>query len=263
MNLGFRGIAVMSSLAIAGIMFGCLLVSTLVGMLIARRLPVHHLSSESRDVVKTGLGVIATLTALVLGLLVAAAKGTYDTQSNTIRELAAQLALLDRALGKYGPETQEARTQLRTLTQTILDEIWPDDAGSAANLRGGQSRNVGEAFFDTVADLQPKNDTQRLLKSRALDFAVGLGQIRQRLVVHQERSIPLPFLVVLGFWQGVLFAGFGLLAPPNATTFSVLLVCILSVAGALFLVLELDRPFEGIVRVSDAPLRLVLSHMGG
>jgi hypothetical protein len=251
----------MSSLAIACIMFACVLGSTLVAMLIARRLPEHHLSGESRDVVKLGLGVIGTLTALVLGLLVAATKGTYDAQSGTVKEISAQLAVLDRVLDRYGPETAEARVRLRALAQAILDQLWPE-GNATVDISGGQSRMAGEAFFEAVSALEPKTDAQRLLKSRAQEMAVGLGQLRWRLVVASDRSIPAPLLVMLGIWQAALFAGFGLLAPRNATTIAVLVICMLSVSGALFLVLELDRPFEGTIRVSDVPLRGVMSHLG-
>src|SRR5262245_26971704 len=256
------GRRVMSSLMIASVMFACVLASAVVAILIARRLPGHHLGSESRDTIKLGLGVIATLTALVLGLLVAAAKGTYDTQSSTAKEFAAQLAVLDRVLARYGSETQEVRAQLRPFTQAVLDQIWPQDGAGPHELSGGESRAIGETLFDTVAALEPKTDSQRLLKSRALDILVGLGRFRQRLVVNSEGSIPMPLLLVLGIWQAVLFAGFGMLAPRNATTLCVLVVCMLSVSGSLFLVLELDHPFEGTIRVSDAPLRLVFSHLG-
>ena len=252
----------MSSLTIACVMFGCVVVSTLAAMTIARRLPEHHLSNESRDVVKLGLGVIGTLTALVLGLLVAATKGTYDAQSGTVKELAAQMAVLDRVLARYGPEAGEARGHLRSLAQSVLDQVWPHDTATPIDFSGGQSKQAGEAFYDAVAALEPKTDSQRLLKSRAQEMTVGLGQLRQRLVVNSERSIPPPLLMVLGVWQATLFAGFGLLAPRNATTIVILVVCMLSVSGALFLVLELDRPFEGTVRVPDTPLRAVMSHLG-
>lgn len=252
----------MSSLAIAGIMFGCVLASTLVAMLIARRLPERHLGGESRDAVKLGLGVIGTLTALVLGLLVSATKGTYDAQSGTVKDLAAQVAVLDRILARYGPEAADARARLRTLAQAVLDQVWPHDANAPIDFSGGPSRQAGEAFYDAVAALEPKTDSQRLLKSRAQEMTVGLGQLRQRLVVNGERSIPPAMLVVLGLWQAVLFAGFGLLAPRNATTLAVLVICMASVSGALFLVMELDRPFEGVVRVPDTPLRSVVSHLG-
>lgn len=253
----------MSSLETACVMFGCVLASTLAAMLVARRLPEGHLGGESRDVVKLGLGVIGTLTALVLGLLVSATKGTYDTQSGTVNDLAAQVATIDRLLARYGPEAADARGRLRTLAQAVLDLVWPHDTTAPIDFSaGGASRQAGEAFYEAVAALEPKTDSQRLLKSRAQDMTVGLGQLRQRLVVSSERSIPPAMLVLLGCWQAVLFAGFGLLAPRNATTVAVLVVCMASVSGALFLVMELDRPFEGVVRVSDAPLRSVLSHLG-
>jgi hypothetical protein len=252
----------MSSLAIACVMFVCLLVSTLAAMMIARRLPEHHLSGASKDVIILGLGVIGTLTALVLGLLVDATKGTYDAQSGTVKELAAQVAVLDRVLVRYGPEAGEARVRLRTLADTVLDQVWPYGITATIDFSGGPTRQAGEAFFEAVSALEPKTDSQRLLKSRAQEMTVGMGQLRQRLVVNSERSIPTPLLVVLGVWQAVLFAGFGLLAPRNATTIVVLVVCMVSMSSALFLVMELDRPFEGTIRVSDMSLRSVISHLG-
>lgn len=252
----------MSSLLIASVMFVCMLAGALAAMQVARRLPDHHLSSESRDVVKLGLGVIGTLTALVLGLLVAATKGTYDSQSGTVKELAAQLAVLDRVLARYGPEAGEARAKLRALTEAVVEQVRPHESATPIDFSGGETRKAGEAFYEAVAALESKTDSQRLLKSRAQEMTVGLGHLRQQLVVNSDRSIPAPLLVMLGVWQAALFAGFGLLSPRNATTTGALVVCMASVSGALFLVLELDRPFEGMVRVSDVPLRSVMAHLG-
>lgn len=251
----------MSSLTISGLMFGGVLVSMLAAMTLSRRLPAHHLAGESRDVIKLGLGVIGTLTALVIGLLISATKETYDTQIGTVKEVTAQVAALDRILARYGPEADDARAQLRTVAQSILDLVWPHEA-KPISVRGGQVRSAGDSFYDAVAALAPKSDSQHLLKSRAQDMLVGLGLLRQRLMVNDDRSIPPTMLILLGVWQAVLFAGFGLIAPRNETTISVLVICILSVACALFLVLELDRPFEGIVRVSDAPFRAVMDQLG-
>lgn len=250
----------MSSLGIASLMFGCVFVSTLLAIWISRRLPPHHLEGESRDVVKTGMGVIATLTALVLGLLVASTKATYDAQSGMVNELASQMALFDRVLARYGTDAVELRSQLKTLAQGTLDQLWPQ--GQAVELSGGKTRIIGESLYDAIVALQPKTDAQKALQSRALDILVGLGQTRQRLVVNNERNIPAVLLGILGLWQAVLFAGYGLISPRNATTFVVLTICMISVSAALFVVMELDRPFEGMIRISDAPLRTVLSHLG-
>src|SRR5689334_23977436 len=73
---------------------------------------------------------------------------------------------------------------------------------------------------------------------------------------------PVPFLVVLVFWPCIIFASFGLFAPRNGTVIAAFFVCALSVSGAIFLILELDRSFEGLLQVSSTPLRSALSQLG-
>jgi hypothetical protein len=205
--------------------------------------------------------MIATLTALVLGLLVATAKGVYDTQSAAVRELAANVGLLDRALVHYGPDANEARVLLRKFVNITLNSMWPEGGGSPADVAPAEARTVGESLFDNVSALDAKTDAQKLLKSRAQEIMITVAQTRQRLLAQKESSIPTVFLFVLGFWLTILFACYGLLSPRNLTVVVVLTVCMLSVAGAVFLVLELERPFDGIMRVSSAPLRDALSRM--
>jgi len=252
----------MNSLSIAGIVFACILIGTLVGMLIARVLPAHHLAADSKESVKQGLALIATLTALVLGLLVATTKGTYDTQSAAIKEIAANVALLDRILGKYGPETKEVRESLKEGTRMMLEQTWPNANGEPTILTTADLQFNGDLLFDRLTALQPKNEAQQLLKTRALEIAISVAQTRLRLSAQKESSIPLPFLLVLGFWLTILFTSYGMLAPRNATVISVLVVCMLSVSGALFLILEMDKPFDGVIRVPSAPLREVSANLG-
>ncbi len=252
----------MSSLAIAGVVFACVFGGALLAMLVGRALPGHHLSGESRDAVKLGLGTIATLAALVLGLLVAAAKGTYDAQGSAVKQLSANVMLLDRLLARYGPETKEARELLRRAASMTLDRLWPGSGAGSTDLTPGEARALTEAFYEKVAELSPKTDAQRALKDRAVGLATDLEQTRLRMFSQQDSSIPTPFLVILTFWLVILFAGYGLLAPRNGTVVAALLVCTLSVSGALLLILELDRPFAGIVRVSSAPLQEAISRLG-
>ena len=251
----------MSPLAVSCVVFACIAGAGLLAMAVARALPDHHLKPDSKEAIKYGLTLIATLAALVLGLLIAAAKGTYDTQTSAVRQLSADVLLLDRVLALYGAETKEARELLRRGVATVLDRLWPGDAGPA-NLAPGEARGDLQAFYDKVAGLTPQNDAQRSLKARALDITAGLLQTRLRLFAQKDSSIPVPFLVVLVFWLMVLLGGAGLLAPRNVTVVGVLLLCALSVSCALFLILELDRPFEGIMRVSSAPLREALTRLG-
>jgi hypothetical protein len=252
----------LSPIAIASVVFACVFGGAMLAMLVGRALPGSHLTGESKDAVKLGLALIATLAALVLGLLVASAKGTYDTQNSAAKEMSANVLLLDRLLARYGSETKEARELFRRAVAVMLDRIWPESGAGTADLAPGEARAVFEVFYDKVAELAPKNDAQRAFKARALDTTADLARTRLRMFAQRDSSIPVPFLVVVVAWQVVLFVGYGLLAPRNATVVAALLVCALSVSGAMFLILELDRPFEGVMRISSGPLRDAHSRLG-
>jgi hypothetical protein len=252
----------MSPLIIACIAFACMFGGALVAMFLKQILPEHHLSPDSKDTVKLGMGLIGTLAALVLGLLIATAKGGYDTQSSAVTGLSTNVLLLDRDLAMYGSDTKEARDLLRAAVESTLDHIWPQGGGRPASLTPGEARAAGEAMYQKIADLSPQNDAQRALKARALDIVSDLTKERLGLFARRDSSLPVPFLVVLVFWLTILFAGYGLLAPRNATVVAVLLVCTLSVAGAVFLILELTTPFAGTMQVSSGPLRDALSLLG-
>jgi hypothetical protein len=249
----------MSSLAIGWIVFGIILGGALLGMALRTLLPEHHLGQESRDVVKLGMGLLATISALVLGLLVASAKSSFDAQRTGLAQLAANAILLDRILAHYGPETKGARDQLRGAVDSWLDQTWPQDRS-----RPGRevAPGVNEGLYDTIQALAPKNEAQRSLQAAALKTSVDIGQARWLLFAEKGSSIPVPFLVILVFWLAVLFASFSLFARPNATVVIALLLSALSVAAALFLILELDRPFDGVIEVSSDPLRRALGQLG-
>jgi hypothetical protein len=251
----------MSPITVTGIVFACIFGGAMIAMIMGRVLPEPHLRPDSKDTVKQGLAMIATLAALVLGLLVAAAKGSYDTQTAAIKQLSADILLLDRVLARYGPETKEERDLLRRGVPLILNRLWPDSGGQTANLSPGEARVELEAFYEKLAGLSPESDSQRAIRARALDIANDVEKTRLRLFAQKDSSIPLMFLVVLVFWLTILFAGLGLLAPRNATVVAILVLCALSVSGAIFLILELDRPFEGIMRVPSAPLQGALSQL--
>jgi len=246
--------------AIALIVFACLVGGAVVGMTLNVRLPDHHLEGRSGDVVKLVMGLIGTMAALVLGLLIATAKGTYDTQSSHVAQLAAGIVELDRLLANYGPETKEARDSLRQTAIEQIDRIWPKEAASA-NLEPLKNRAKSEAFFRSILMLSPQTDGQRFTKSQALQMTTDLYHTRLLMYAQQGRSISLPFLIVLVSWLVLLFAGFGLLTPFNGTVMTALLIGALSVAGAIFLILELDQPYSGLMRISSAPLQSALAQM--
>ena len=250
----------MSATAIGLIVFALVFGSALLAMLVHNALPEHHLSADSKDVVKLGVALIATMSALVLSLLVASAKSAYDTRSNQLVQVAADIILLDRALARYGPETKEARALLQRSVAATVDRFWPTQGVRRITIDPNAS--PVEALVEKIEELSPHDELQRLLRSQALTRALEVGRTRLLLFENLGSSIPVPFLVVLVFWLCIIFASFGLFAPRNATVTAVLCVCALSVAGAIFLILELDRSFEGLLQVSGAPLRGALAQLG-
>jgi hypothetical protein len=247
-------------IGVGAIVLVCVFGGAMLGMVIHTLLPEHHLNSESKDVIKLGMGLIATMSALVLALLTNSAKGSYDTQRNEITQLSANILLLDRVLAHYGPETKEARDLLKLSVAGMIDRIWPNDP--SGNVKLGPNTTSGELFFDKIQELVPKNEVQHSLQAQALSLSIGIGQARLMLFEQGVRSIPMPFLVLLIFWVTVIFLSFGLFAPHNATVVVTLFLCALSVSGAIFLIMELDRPFGGLIEISSAPLRNALAIVG-
>jgi hypothetical protein len=252
----------MSPIALSLIAFACIFGGTLLGMALRTLLPEHHLNSESKDAVRLGTGMVATLAALVLGLLIASAKGTFDTMTSELRQTGAKIVLLDRVMAQYGPETKEARDLLRRGITTTLQRNWPEETTTLEVAKARQPGNDVETLQDMLRQLSPRNDGQRWLQSRALQVSAEIAEGRWLLIQQVgQSSIPTVFLVLLVFWLALIFASFGLFSPRNATVIIVLFVCALSAAGALFLILELDQPYQGVIKVSSAPLRNALAVM--
>jgi hypothetical protein len=254
----------MPSWAVSVIVFACVFGGAMLGLLVRSRLPEHHLSADSKDVVKLTMGLIATLTALVLGLLVASAKSSFDTQRNGVSQLAANIIVLDRALALYGKETRETRELLRASVADVLSRTWPDEPHQTkqAVAKTGPEELYQELYQRIVA-LEPKNDAQRTLQSQALKAYADTGQLRWQLFAQRAgSSIPTPFLVVMVAWVVLLLGSFALFAPRNATALLSLAVCALAVSSAIFLILELDHPFHGMIQISAAPLRGALEQLG-
>ena len=245
------------------IVFTCTIGGALLGMWLRNTLPSHHLDPESSDTIKLGVGLIATMTALVLGLVTASAKSSYDAVDTAIKQTSIDILVLDRALVRYGPETAEIRVNLQRIVGGKIDTIWPKDTSKPANLDPMRSGAEAEAegLTDAIRALKPTSELQRSLQSRALDRAEELLRARWLVIAATETSVPFPFLVILLFWLTLTFTSFGLFAPKNGTVITVLVVCALSVGSAVFLVLELDSPFDGVLRVSADPLRYVYAHL--
>jgi len=177
-----------SARAISLVAFSCILGGTLLGMFLHSILPKHHVGDESKDAVKLGIGMIATLAALVLGLLIASAKGTFDTMSSELRQTGSRVILLDRVMAHYGPETMEARDLLRRSLAVAIKRIWPEEKIGQAVAKAGEGRVDIEAVQEKLRQLSPRNDDQRWLKSRALQISGEIAEARWLLMEQTGRA---------------------------------------------------------------------------
>jgi hypothetical protein len=225
-------------------------------------LPDDHTQSDSKDILMTSAGMMATLIALIIGLLVTSAKGTYDDTTSSMTQGSAKIITLDYYLSHYGPEAKEERELLRQATASGIERIWPDESAQGADLAKMEKATGMADIYNKIRELSPQNDSQKYLQTQALQIGADMMQSRWMLIEQSQTKLPGIFLVVLTFWLTVLFAQFGLLAPRNLTAKTALFICALSVSGAIYLILELNDPLEGTIKVSSAPLHKALSLIG-
>jgi hypothetical protein len=252
----------MSPLGIASIVLVCVFGSALLGFFLRSALPDNHLSEDSMRAVTLSTGLIATLAALVLGLLISSTKSSFDRINDEVAQAAATIVLLDRNLAHYGPETKEARDLLHSVLVFGTELLSSGEASPLGKLDTSERRASMEQIQARLRALAPRSDAQRLLQSRAVQLSNDLAQMRWLAIAQGTGSIPTLFLVVLVLWLTIIFAGFGLSTANNSTVVAVLFACALAVSGAIFLIEEMDRPFDGLMKVSSAPLRNALAHLG-
>jgi len=252
----------MTPATIGVISTACMFGGALFGIGLQRLLPKHHLSKESQDVVKLGAGVIATVSALVLGLLVTSSKSSFDAMNTRITQASAIIIILDRVLADYGPESKNAREQLRRSTELTINKLWPEERPTATAVAAIERGGEVEAVRGELRQLAPQNDDQRQLFAQARELASDVSRSRWMLIEEAQNELPNTFLVVLVLWLTILFLSFGLFAPPNATVVTALLICACTMSAAIFLILEMNRPLDGFIKVSSAPVRKALKYLG-
>jgi hypothetical protein len=252
----------MSSIAIALVVFACTFVGALLGIRTRQTLPEQHLTGESKDVVRLCMSLIATMTALILGLVTASAKASFDAQDAALHSAAADILVLDRTLAAYGPETTPLRDALRenvrARVEATREKGSPADATTAPGKRG-----QGEILLSGILALTPKDDAQRWQQSQALSIGSEVLKTRWQSAIGEGTAVSTPFLVVIIFWLTTIFWSFGLFAPRNGTVTAVLALSALSVSASVLLILEMQTPFSGLLRISNAPLRFALQQLGG
>jgi hypothetical protein len=243
--------ALLISLLVFAIVFG----GALLGAVLRPLLSEKHLQPDSKDIVKTATALIGTLAALVLGLLIASAKSSFDLKTNQVRQVTATIILLDELLAQYGPEATPLRARLRQSIPPMADRIWREQETPTGRPVDIGSNTQALTFENELERLTPKDDAQRSLQSRAVAAFTEGAQTRLLLFTQAGGSIPTPFLIILVFWLSAIFVSFTLFGQTNPVVMASLFLCALSFAGAIFLILELDNPFTGLMRISSATLR--------
>ena len=245
----------MSSLAISLLVVVVVMAGSLLGGYLRSRLPKHHLEGDTRDIVKAGLGLLATLAALVLGLIVASAKNSFDTKTEEVQTAAVKLLHLDRSLRQLGSAGEDARHELVQIVKARVARIWAEHDAAKVALEVVENKPNLETLEAKIRAIPVQDEEQRKAVAKALQAADDLASVRALVVAQAGSSIIMPLLVLLVFWFTVISAGLNLFAPSNATTLTFNVLCALSIGGAIFLILEMDQAFGGLIKVSDAPLR--------
>jgi hypothetical protein len=228
--------------------------STILGTLLRSRLPEQHLSGDSKDVIRLATALIATMSAVVLALLFASTRASYEQTSSAVSRLTADLIELDDLLRDYGPETGPLRKTLRDDIGPLINSIWHDN--DANNVKQLPHHRASVLYM--IRELTPQNSVQSSLQARALQVSTDMAQTRLTLFAQPADSISKPFVIVLVLWLMFIFASFSMSSKANATLISVLCICVLAASGAIYLIVELGEPFEGLMQISNNPLRNAL-----
>ncbi len=247
--------AILISSAVFVVVFG----GALAGMRLRLVLPQNQLGAEVKDVVRLAVGLLVTMTALVLGMLVSTANSSYQQRKDQLTEMASDFVGVDRLLGSYGPETQKAREELHSLADASLQRIWPEQGSQGPLLRPA---DTGQIFYNELQLLHPTTDAQVAVKAAAITAAIGLRRTYWLMFLGSEgSSLSLPLLMVVVAWLTAIFVSFGLFAPRNSTVFVTLVVCAVAVSGAVFVIMAMYTPFSGVMKISSLPLRDALIRM--
>jgi len=241
-----------SALGVSAIAFLFMFGGGAAGALLRKTLPQHHLAEDTKDLIRLGTGLIGTMAALVLGLLIGSANGAFSTQSSRVQRMTSDVILLDNLLAQYGPEARETRDLLRETVRPMVERIWRSPTSQTT--RPFHATASGTDAFTRVQALSPQTPLQQSLKGRAVEASVDLAQARLLLHTDDGSPIPFPFLVVLIFWLSIIFASFGMFSRFNPVAVGAVVIFAISAAGAIFLILELGQPFSGMMQIPSGPL---------
>jgi hypothetical protein len=238
--------------------------SGLLGLYLKKLLPDPHIEA-ARGMIGAVVGLVTLLLALVLGTIVGSAYGFYATQKAELESLSTRALQLDLALAEYGPETKAFRAKMKEGMSGAYNMFW--GPGNAVDYNP-QALNVGaalpplQATDEFLASLNPQTPAQRQALSAAAINASWIQNLRITMSLQLASPVSWPLLVIVVVWSMLLFCGFGLVSPVNATAVTALALGAFAVASAVFLIIELSQPYTGLFRIPPGALEQTIAALG-
>lgn len=242
------------------IAFICIFGAGLLGFALSGFVPESHKTEETRKTVHNLMSIVALLAALVLGLLVASTKSSFDVRSQEIQQFSANLTLLDRELAHFGQDAVKMREMLRAFTTRKIAQTWTDRGPDLAR-DTAESVQLIDEIEGAIRMFAPVDEAHILGRKNALDIVRELKRTSRLLSVQQINTTPRPFLIVFVFWLSALFLTHTIFAPFNGTVVVAVFIGALSVSVAINLIFDMDRPFTGFIKVSPVPMQQALDMM--
>ncbi len=244
-----------SAFVVAPLVALAVLAGGLAGTFLRDRLPGRHLDEDTKWMVRIGIGFLSTLAALLMSLIISAKMQSFDAVSRSVATTAAQIVGIDANLRELGPAGAAARAQLRVLVSAEVDHLWQHAPSPASDARGYHP------LERTLRALAPAGAAEQAARARALQLTSELAHAGGLASSESGSTTTVPLLIVLLLWLVIISFGINLFAPASVTIVVVNLLVSLSIAAAIFLILELDQPYHGFIGVSDAPLRAALQQL--
>lgn len=244
----------MNNMIIGVITLVAILGGAFAGIKIRGWLPADHLTDETKSLVSVSMAVVATISALVLGLLISNANTSFTRLGGDVTALSAQILRLDHILRRYGPDAEPPRKSLLQYAEHKVDDLFPDGRANV-HLGNPVTYDLLQRVEEQLLSIKPASRRDEWWLGQAMVLAGKIGDTRWLLAQQVGQGTPKAFVALLVFWLTLLFASFGLFAPRNLTCIVTLTLCALAVAGAVTMILELEQGLGGLVRVSSGPMR--------
>ena len=249
----------MEDTTVGVIAFCAIFGGALLGVGLGRILPPEHLTAETRTAVSVSTAVVATLSALVISLLLNTASASFSAQATELNQIAADIVQVDGLLRRYGPEAADARATLRSFADGKAHQLRVRDPSSPS----GRDRSIQalETLQDQIFALAPPTERHKWIHNEVIKLTTAITAARWLLAGQEQSTIPRAFLVMVVLWLALVFGSFGMFAPRNATSFVALGLCAMAVSGGITMILEMDSPFSGLVHVSLEPIAKAFEHI--